>query len=309
MGRSALLEGEILAIEANLFPRVRELVRREPTFPWHRDRGGAITASQRVSSQALAIDVFGTVQRLASRDLIVAEWTKFLDFPVAGPWTLELESLVPRTLLGEPRSTQIDVLARGVSGLIVFECKFTEPDGGSCSQPMPIRKGANAGKRQCTGNYVDQVNPVNGTRSRCALTGKGIRYWSLVPDILDISADQDLTPCPFSGGWYQWMRNLVSAAALGRELDVATAFVLVYSDGPFPMASKVRDADWQALAASVTGRAVLLRAVSYQQLLHLARSVCLPEDDMELGQLSAWLEQKVSNAVRRHHGRQSFPTP
>lgn len=297
-GDQALLEAEIKAVEANLFPRIRSLVRDDPGFPWHRDRSKAVTASRVVSSQALAVDVFGTIQRLSSRDLIVGEWTKHLQLPFAGPWKLELESLVPKSLLGEPRSTQIDVLASGATGLIVFECKFTEPDGGSCSQPTPISKGANAGKRQCTGSYVDQVNPVNGIQSRCALTGKGIRYWSLVPEVMNVDSERDQVPCPFAGGWYQWMRNLVSALALGCERDVPAAFVVVYADGPFHMAGKIGGDGWRDLVAAVAGRAIPLRAVSYQQLLQLARSVSLPEDVKVLGELSEWLDRKVSEALK-----------
>ena len=63
-----MTEDEITAIEANLFTHVRDLVRGEPAFPWHRDKAKAVTASQIVSSQALAVDFFGTINRLASRD-------------------------------------------------------------------------------------------------------------------------------------------------------------------------------------------------------------------------------------------------
>src|SRR4051812_35528828 len=113
-------------------------------FPWHRDRRKAVTASQTVSSQALAVDVFETIRGLSSRDRIFDAWTRRLELPFGGPWTVKLESLVSKEVLGEPTSTQLDVLARSDTGLIAFECKFTEPDGGSCSQPSQIAKGVNA---------------------------------------------------------------------------------------------------------------------------------------------------------------------
>ena len=50
---------EIDAIEANLFPTARPIVRNWTNFPWHRDRAGAVTASLAASSQALAV-VFGS---------------------------------------------------------------------------------------------------------------------------------------------------------------------------------------------------------------------------------------------------------
>lgn len=292
-------DSEIGPVEANLFPHVRDLVRGDLQFPWHRDARKLVTASQVVSSQALAIDLFGTVRKLGSRDNILSAWTRHLGLDFAGPWAVELEALVPKALLGEPRSTQIDVLARGASGLIAFECKFTEPDGGACSQPKPIAKGSNAGKRQCDGRYVEQVNPINNVRSRCALTGKGIRYWSLVPEIMNVDPLQDYTPCPFAGGWYQWMRNLAAAAALGRAVGAPSAFVVVYADGPFPMAQKVKGPAWAALALAVAGRAVPLRAVSYQELLRLARQAASNDDAQTLDELTQWIERKLSLAARR----------
>src|SRR5438445_8208024 len=103
---------EILEIEANLFPTARSIVRARPKFPWHRDRAGTITASQLVSSQALAVDFFETVGALTSRDAILDAWTNDLSLSLRGPWKIELEVRVPPELLGEPRPTQIDSLAR-----------------------------------------------------------------------------------------------------------------------------------------------------------------------------------------------------
>lgn len=294
-----MIESEIGAIEANLFPDVRDLVRGDLQFPWHRDGRKVVTASQVVSSQALAIDLFGTIRKLQSRDDIFSAWIQHLGLTFVGPWAVELEALVPKAMLGEPRSTQIDVLARGCTGLIAFECKFTEPDGGACSQPTPIAKGGNAGKRQCDGRYVEQENPVNGVRSRCALTGKGIRYWSLVPEVMNIDPLEDHTPCPFSGGWYQWMRNLVAAAALGRGAGVPSAFVVVYADGPFPMAQKIKAPAWADLALAVEGGAVPLRAASYQELLRLAREAASNNDAQTLDDLTQWIERKLILAARR----------
>ena len=293
-----MVETEIEAIEGNLFPYVRDMVRHDVRFPWHRDRRKIVTASQVVSSQAKAIDLFGTIRKLPSRDDIVLAWTQHLGLNFAGPWTVELEALVPKAILREPTSTQIDVLARGSSGLIAFECKFTEPDGGACSQPRQIVAGSNAGKRQCTGHYVQQENPVNGLSSRCALTGKGIRYWSLVPDVMNIDPFENHTPCPFSGGWYQWMRNLVSAAALGRQAGVRSAFVVVYADGPFPMAQKINNPAWSDLLRTVEGREVPLRAVSYQELLQVARGAARELDACTLDELTRWIERKLALGAR-----------
>ncbi len=144
---------ELTSVEQNLFEGARALARERPDFPWHRDSAGRATASQKESSQALAIDVFGTVDRLASKDAILNAWSSNWGFDSDSLWKMQLERLVPRSLLNEPRRTQIDASAETARALILFECKFTEPDGGSCSQTEAIEKGANKGKVQCHGNY------------------------------------------------------------------------------------------------------------------------------------------------------------
>lgn len=289
----SLTHGELLAIEANLFPYARSIVRGRPTFPWHRDRGGAVTASRLESSQALAIDFFVTIDALASRDAIVNAWMADLKLPVGAPWKLDVEVLVPGALLGEPRRTQVDAVATGSRSLVLFECKFTEPDGGCCSQPVAIRRGANRGAKQCNGTFADQINPVSGIRSRCALTGKGIKYWEIVPEVLDVDPTRDYQPCPFAGGWYQWMRNLVSAFAMGRDCGRPAAFVMTYTDGPFPMARKVTTDDWAELNALAEGRTVPLRTTSYQRLHTLATSAASESDQPVLDELRAWIERKA----------------
>jgi hypothetical protein len=289
-----LTDSELLAIEANLFPLARPLVRGRPSFPWHRDRRRSVTASRVESSQALAVDFFVTINALGSRDAIVNTWMAELGLPFTGPWELDVEVLVPRRLLGEPRPTQLDAVAVGSNGVVLFECKFTEPDGGCCSQPIPIAKGRNRGSRQCNGSFTDQINPVTGIRSRCTLTGKGVRYWELIPNVLNVDATSDHRPCPFAGGRYQWMRNLVSAFAMGIDRGLPSAFVVTYTDGPFPIARKVTTDDWTQLTALAQGRAVPLRTTSYQRLHALAMSAAFECDRPVLAELRAWIERKAT---------------
>ena len=61
--------------------------------------------------------------------------------------------------LSELRETQIDVLAKSTSSIVALECKFTEADGGECSQVHKLGKSAHKGMCQCNGNYEEQVNP------------------------------------------------------------------------------------------------------------------------------------------------------
>lgn len=282
-------------IEANLFPSARWLVRERPYFPWHCDQGGDITAGHLRSSQALAIDLFGTIDRLRSRDAILGRIAKEVGLPSAGPWSIELEALVPRELLGESRQTQIDALGKGAQALILFECKFSEPDGGSCSQPVPIRKGPNKGLRQCNGSYQHQLNQVSQTTARCALATKGVRYWNLIPSVLQVDPNVDHIPCPFAGGWYQWMRNLVAAAAMSHEADAAAAVTIAYADGPFPMAKKVRYQEWAEFIHLVRST-VLFRAISYQALAALALEAAHPADRSTLSDCRDWIDHKIAAA-------------
>jgi hypothetical protein len=300
--RQSMTNDQIVAIECNLFSAAGGLVRERADFPWHQDDKGDFTASRKQSSQAVAIDVFETVNRLASRNRIIGAWAKLLLLPVtpADNWELILEYRVDKDLLGEPRETQIDVLARSQSGIIVFECKFTEADGGGCSQVHMLGKGAHEGMTQCNGNYEEQVNPVNKKAGRCALTAKGVRYWDLIPDVLNIDSKMDYSPCPVAGGSYQWMRNLVVARALSQNAGVPAAFGLVYADGPFPLAKKLKDRAWkEQLTKSVSGRAVHLEAVSYQELIRVARDVALNEDLEKLNELKAWVQGKFDEVGGR----------
>jgi hypothetical protein len=182
----------------------------------------------------------------------------------------------------------------------VFECKFTEADGGACSQVNEIGNGAHKGMRQCNGNYEEQVNPVNGETARCALTAKGVRYWNLIPDVMNIDSKLDYTPCPVAGGSYQWMRNLVAARALSLEAAVPAAFGLVYADGPFPMAKKLKDPEWKKqLTNSVAGRAVHLEAVSYQELIRVAQDVAIDTDADTLKELKKWVYRKFDEVGKQ----------
>jgi len=114
---------------------------------------------------------------------------------------------------------------------------------------------------------------------------------------MNIDARIDHIKCPFKGGTYQWMRNLVAARALSASLSRPSAFVLVYADGAFPIAEKLRRADWSDFLASMSGRAVPFRSASYQQLLALAVDGATPADRGVLRNMGAWMEAKIRAVV------------
>lgn len=285
---------EHAAVEENLFRGARWIVKAQPDFPWHRDRTKNVTAAYRHSSQALALDLFATIDRLASRDLILGRVAVEMGLSPSGPWSVTPEDLVPRSLLGEPRSTQVDAIARGSKSLLLFECKFTEQDGGGCSQPIPISQGSHKGMRQCTGRHETQINPVSSVSSRCALTAKGIKYWEHVPHVLAVDPERE-GPCPFKGGWYQWMRNLVAARAMAEAAGMSSAVVIVYAEGPFAMAKKIKATNWTDFTKLLTGD-VPLRAVSYRTLFSWALDSGQSSDREILEDCRAWIDAKITLA-------------
>jgi len=92
------------------------------------------------------------------RDTILNHLAKEWDLPFESPWDIDFEWKDNKNLLKERRQTQVDVVACNRKTLIFFECKFTEADGGSCSQPEPIRDGQNKGLKQCNGSYEKQTS-------------------------------------------------------------------------------------------------------------------------------------------------------
>ena len=92
------------------------------------------------------------------------------------------------------------------------------------------------------------------------------------------------------------MRNLVAARALGQRRNRPSSFVVVYAEGQYPMAEKVKNTEWKQLMETVTGRAVPLRAVSYQRLLDLAIKAATANDQLVLQNLKQWITRKIETA-------------
>jgi hypothetical protein len=296
-------QGTWEAIRANLFPGARQAIQPWQDFPWHRGSDGTCQTLKPQSSQALAIDVFGTIAVSPERDLAMAAIARDLGLPAEGPWTVALE-WDDRELnrLREKRRSQIDAMAIGKDSLIFFECKFTEADGGRCSQTQPVASGAHRGQRQCSGDYALQTNPVNGVRERCALSGKGIRYWSVIPRVFDLRAESDHRPCPFAGPWFQWMRNLVLCHEVAAGRGLRPAFVVVYADGlGLPIAAKTREGGWADLEAALRPAAVQFRTISFQRVVGLATGASQSASGGESSwdALREWVARKVSAATEK----------
>ena len=278
---------------ANLFPAAHPVLDESPGLRWHGGADDLYDAYKLHSSQALTIDVFGTLRGAASRDAVLDALAAQLNLPVGGPWHVELEWHDPDNLLREKQPTWVDAVARSPHALIFFEGKFTESDGGSCSHTQRLTRGKHAGLRQCTGSYMWQTNPINGAEARCALSAKGVRYWEVVPHVFDYDADAGYFECPFAGPWFQWMRNLTLCHAVARQHGLRPAVVVAYADAPgLPMAARVRSAEWERLLGRLQRGGVPLRAMAYQSLVSLACRAA-PNDDMWPA-LAGWVQRKIS---------------
>ena len=294
-----LTQQEEQAVRANLFPEAAAAALNRDDFPWHRDGQGAVTATKKQSSQALAIDVFGTLQSLSAPAKVVDGLVTRWGLPASGPWQFCLERTIPRETLNESRPTQVDASIESDTGLIFLECKFTESGGGGCSQVKRLGgRSPNRGTVQCTGNYELQVNPVNGKRCRCALTAKGVGYWSVVPRVLSLANDVDHRPCPFNGGWYQWMRNLVACSRTCSISQKRGMFIVLYAHGPFHMPKMIGSERWSRFESLAAGNEIPLLTVSYQNLLAAATAAADPTDLGLMRRLSVWVDDKVSTVAR-----------
>jgi hypothetical protein len=297
----------ITAIQANLFLEAHNAISNWESFPWHKGASGQPDTHKLNSSQALAIDVFGTIMTRAERTSILNRLADELGFPQSNHWDLHLEWVSTSNPLREiNQHTQVDVLAESKDALIFFECKFTETDGGTCSQPRPLIKGAHKGLVQCNGNYAPQTNPITGKVNRCALSAKGIRYWDVIPEVFKFDAGANYSPCPFAGTWYQWMRNITNAHAIAQENGRRAAFCLVYADAPgLAMSEMVHSNRWQDFIAHVRLDHMPVLAISYQDVLKMA-----DEADHAGGWevLNQWVAHKIQLAAEKKHTQGRFPT-
>lgn len=219
------------------------------------------------SSQALAQSVFGAIQAFDRLDLLQNlsdRCGRPAFYENARGWTLGFEHEVCCLGEGKGRRTSVDVLLSGPERRIAVECKFTEPEFGTCSRPR-LQPGDPAWPKQhCDGNYRIQ----RGRQSRCALTEIGIRYWDYLPSLFDWPSDRDHRPCPF-GTVYQLARNALAATVSPNgEINPTGGHVLVLYDARNPAFHGKGEAERQWAAALAACRVPgLLRRASWQSLM------------------------------------------
>jgi hypothetical protein len=288
-------------ILANLFEGAQAAVLPWGKFRWHSAAGEGWDTWKEHSSQALAIDVFGALQLSDQRDVVLDRLAAELALPTGGPWQVSLEWHDPHNYLKERQPTWVDAVAESPRSLIFFECKFTESDGGSCSQTQPLKTGPHKGLVQCNGSYMWQVNPATGREARCTLTDKGIRYWEVIPRVFDY-ADESYFECPFRGAWFQWMRNLTVCAEYARQRNLRPAFVVVYADAPsLPMARRVQSPEWQRLVGRLQSDQIAFQAIAFQTLTALAQAAD-PANSL-WAQLADWVRGKIERVTEKRERR------
>lgn len=299
-----MTSGKRAYILRNLFLASHAAIQDFDSFPWHVGSDKEIDTDRPHSSQALSIDVFGTLKTLADREAACSALAKAWDVPGDGPWTIDLEYPVPGQLLGEPRRTQVDALLMSPRAVICVECKFTEGKGGSCSQTGSLRLKDGTLLEQCDGNYKVQTNPLNGIEDHCALSGKKISYWDHIPTLFGLDAGADHCPCPFNGSWYQWMRNVLTAHRLAAFDNRAAAFVLAYAsregDWQLPIQNYVASDDWNRFCAQVNSALVRVHATSFAEIVSDAQRGCQGPSQEALVELGAWVRRKVLRATTSH---------
>jgi len=158
------------------------------------------------SSQALAQSVLGNLAIDNSLQLL-SDLNSDEGLPLLGKARISSESFSMEhkiDFLDEPRQTSLDGYFSG-DYQIAIECKFTEPEVGTCSRPGIKPTMSNYDKELCNGDYSRQRSRIE----RCSLTKIGVAYWRYIPSLFKWENNKDLSPCPIKRN-YQLVRNILS---------------------------------------------------------------------------------------------------
>jgi hypothetical protein len=180
------------------------------------------------SSQALAQSVLGNLAIYNQLDCLseikTDEGLPLLEKVDLSHVNFSMEHKI--NFLGEPHPTSLDGYISG-DYQIAIECKFTEPEVGSCSRPRLEKTVSNYEREYCDGSYSIQRTRVE----RCSLTEIGVLYWRYVPILFRWTNDIDQRPCPLKKN-YQLVRNIL---AIGVNADKKVSqndghVILIYDD-------------------------------------------------------------------------------
>ncbi len=180
------------------------------------------------SSQALTQSILGNLAIHDSLHLL-SELNSDEGLPLFGdaqisPNNFTMEHKID--FLGEPRQTSLDGFISG-DYQISIECKFTEPEVGTCSRPRLLPNASNYENELCNGNYSIQ----RSRKKRCSLTEIGVAYWQYISSLFNWENDIDMNPCPLNKN-YQLVRNIL---AVGVKPDKSVTLnhghaILIYDE-------------------------------------------------------------------------------
>jgi hypothetical protein len=274
-------------IKHNIFYRSQNAIQDYTIFDWH-VHGGVIDTDRINSSQALAIDFWGCLKISPQKDSIINN----LFNKNCINWDIEFE-FTDKTLMSEIKPTQIDIKIESDSCVIILESKFTENNGSNCSQ----LKTNKTGLKQCSGGYEEQINPVNNIKSKCALTGKKIRYWDYIDLLTEFDKTITYNPCPFRKGEYQWMRNICFAEAYSQKYNnkQIESYLVYYKSNKCPISAKV---DNETFLGNLKGKILnskAFKSISYNDLVLSVISftaLTYPEEKQVWLDLQEWMNKK-----------------
>lgn len=277
-------DANLETIYRNIFPGAHWAASKLRRSDWHK------YASSPRSSQALAVDVFGTIAVHPIRHEVMNRLAARVGLPAALDWKLEFEWSDPDNKLSETRhQTQVDVVATSdaANALLLLECKFHET-GGDCTQYR---------EKRCDGRHPGPAQAGSEAVHRCVLTGKGIRYWLFVPEVFEPNDIFAGDVCPFSGENYQWMRNLALRAALENEAAKKAGLIVVYADRTgLPMNDKISSGAWLKSLPLRPEAARRIATSTYRELIRLAIAAAASAGEpLTLwNDLAKWTDDKIA---------------
>ena len=269
-------------IKDNLFSHSIAAIDDYNNFDWHKNKINEIDTDKVNSSQAIVIDVFGLLKLSPYKDFLINSI-----FNKNGiDWNIVFE-YTDKTLLNEPKPTQIDIMISNNENVLLLESKFMEYNSGSCSQP----------KKQCNGNYEEQINPENNLQSKCSLTAKGIKYWDYISEIYKFNKNEIYCPCPFKSYQYQFMRNLCFGKSLSEKHKINVENYFIYYESEIcPIFNKIVKYNYLEKLTKDLIDKNLLKSLSYNRLINTSKNLLQNKDKNEYNkwvELEKWLESKI----------------
>ena len=276
-------------IKKNIFYKAHPIVDSFPHNRWHR------YAYAKNSSQALAIDVFGFLKLSESKVDIINSLFNVKE----KNWDVDFEFSDENLLNENKYPTCIDVKLESKNIIILLECKFTEKDGGTCSQTKINKRIKQA---QCNGNYELQINPINIKENYCALNEKDIKYWDYISKIYKIDTSKPISPCPFKNGNYQWMRNLCTGYVLNKNYKKDVKVYICYADFPFCAFKRKIDGKYIQKINSIIRQDYHISTITYQRIIDAGIKLSSEPEHSDWLNLKEWIEKKgdeVSSMLKK----------